>query len=159
MPAKCAGEVLRMMVDVFNTGSSDGVEVIVDGDYLDHQGLDGQPIRGPSGFEAVVAAARSGYDTLAVTVEDLIESEDHAAARLRWREPGRLARATSARRSSGFAFDEKRLSSTGVDVPRAGSLDQPEYSPGVPLIRRHKRRGRGRRVAPGYPPILCPGRS
>jgi hypothetical protein len=85
MPPTSAGEVLRMMVDVFNTGSLDSVERIVDADYLDHQGLAGQPIRGPSGFKTVVAAARSGYDTLAVTVEDLIEAKDHAAARLRWR--------------------------------------------------------------------------
>jgi hypothetical protein len=85
MPTKSAGEVLRMMVDVFNTGNIDGVETIVDGDYLDHQGLAGEPIRGQSGFKTVVAAARSGYHTLVVTVEDLIESEDQAAARLRWR--------------------------------------------------------------------------
>jgi predicted nucleotidyltransferase len=85
MPPRSAGEVLRMMVDAFNTGSSDSVEMIVDGDYVDHQGLAGQSIRGPSGFKAVVVAARSGYRTLDVTVEELIESEDHAAARLRWR--------------------------------------------------------------------------
>jgi hypothetical protein len=84
MPAKSAGDLLRMMVDAFNTGSLDGVEMIVDGDYLDHQGLDGQPMRGPSGFKTVVAAARSGFHTLEVIVDDLIERDDRAAARLRW---------------------------------------------------------------------------
>jgi hypothetical protein len=86
---KTPGEILRMMVDVFNTGRFDGVETIVDRDYLDHQGLRGQPLRGPSGFKSVVSAARSGFDSLDVIVEDLIESENVAVARLRWRGAGR----------------------------------------------------------------------
>ena len=74
-----------MMVDVFTTGRFEGVEMIVDGGYLDHQGLGGQPLRGPSGFETVVSAARGGFESLEVIVEDLVESEDQAVARLRWK--------------------------------------------------------------------------
>ena len=85
MTPKSPGEVLRMMVDVFKTGRFDDVEMIVDSGYLDHQGLGGQPLRGPSGFKSVVSAARSGFDSLDVIVEDLIESEDQAVARLRWK--------------------------------------------------------------------------
>jgi hypothetical protein len=85
MTPKSPGEVLRMMVDVFNTGRFDSVDRIVDRGYLDHQGLGGQPLRGPSGFKTVVSAARSGFDSLDVIVEDLIESEDQAVARLRWK--------------------------------------------------------------------------
>jgi hypothetical protein len=58
-----------MMVDVFKTGRFDDVEMIVDGGYLDHQELGGQPLRGPSGFKSVVPAARSGFDSLDVIVE------------------------------------------------------------------------------------------
>lgn len=39
---------------------------------------------GPSGFTTVVTAARGGCEALDVTVEDLVESGDRAAARLRW---------------------------------------------------------------------------
>jgi hypothetical protein len=85
MTPKSAGEVLRAMVDVFNTGRLDSVEMIVDGGYHDHQGLGGQPLRGPSGFKSVVSAARSGFDSLDVIVEALIESDDQAVARLRWK--------------------------------------------------------------------------
>ena len=74
-----------MMVDVFNSGRFDGVETIVDGGYVDYQGLGGQPLLGPSGFKSVVSAARSGFDSLNVFVEDLIETEDQAVARLRWK--------------------------------------------------------------------------
>ena len=74
-----------MMVDVFKTGRFDDVEMIVDSGYLDHQGLGGQPLLGPSGFKSVVSAARSGFDSLNVIVEDLIETEDQAVARLRWK--------------------------------------------------------------------------
>jgi hypothetical protein len=83
------GDVLRMMVDVFNTGRVERVEMIVDPGYLDHQGLGGQPLWGPSGFKTVVSAARSSFDSLDVIVENLIESEDQAVARLRWREAGK----------------------------------------------------------------------
>jgi hypothetical protein len=85
MTPKSPGEVLRMMVDVFNSGRFDGVETIVDGGYVDYQGLGGQPLLGPSGFKSVVSAARSGFDSLNVIVEDLIETEDQAVARLRWK--------------------------------------------------------------------------
>jgi hypothetical protein len=37
----------------------------------------------------VVSAARSGFDSLDVNVEDLIESEDEAVARLRWKGVGK----------------------------------------------------------------------
>jgi SnoaL-like polyketide cyclase len=92
-------------VDVFNTGRSDSVEMIVDRGYLDHQGLGGQPPRGPSGFQAVVSAPRSGFDSLDVVVGDLIESEDRAAARLRWMG----ARKSGESDERGFVFEAKRF--------------------------------------------------
>lgn len=72
------------MVAMFSSGDVSEVETHVHADYFDHQGLGGQPIRGPSGFATVVAAARSDYEHLEVTVEDLITGADRAAARLRW---------------------------------------------------------------------------
>lgn len=70
---------------MFNTGDLGRVEATVHPDYLDHQGLGGEPIHGTGGFATVVMTARSGYEALEVTVEDLIEEADRAAARLRWR--------------------------------------------------------------------------
>lgn len=75
---------MRAMVQAFDTGDTSSVELYVDPDYLDHQGLGGHRIRGVAGFVAVVAAARTGFSRLNVTVEDLISGPDRAAARLRW---------------------------------------------------------------------------
>jgi hypothetical protein len=72
------------MVGVFSTGEVSGVGAFIDDGYLDHQGLQGQPLHGPEGFVRVVQAARRGYRLLRVTVEDLVEEENWAAARLRW---------------------------------------------------------------------------
>jgi ketosteroid isomerase-like protein len=72
------------MVEVFDTGAVDRVSEFVHVDYLDHQGLGGEPIRGAAGFSLVVRTARSGYEALRVTIEDLIEEGDRVAARLRW---------------------------------------------------------------------------
>ncbi len=59
------------MVAMFSSGDLSEIEAVVHRDYLDHQGLAGQPVRGPSGLATVVTAARSGYEHLQVTVEDL----------------------------------------------------------------------------------------
>lgn len=82
---------------MFSTGDLSDLRETVHPDYLDHQGLRGEPIHGPSGFAAVVAAARTGFTTLDVTVEDLIAGGDRAAARLQWsgvRPDGQVRRQT-----------------------------------------------------------------
>ncbi len=73
-------EVITAMVSMFATGDVARVAEVVDTSYVDHQGK----IRGPGGFEEVVAAARSVYEALEVVVDDLIEGDDRVAVRLRW---------------------------------------------------------------------------
>ncbi len=79
-----AAAVLKAMVAMLSTGDLSDLEATVHHGYLDHQGLGGMPVYGPSGFAAVVAAARRGYERLEVVVEDLFEEPDRVAARLRW---------------------------------------------------------------------------
>lgn len=80
-----SGEILQRMVAMFDSGDLSALEATVHPDYVDHQGLDGEPMRGRAGFAEVVTTARAAYEDFAVTVEDLIEGADRAAARLRWR--------------------------------------------------------------------------
>lgn len=85
------------MVAMFSTGDLSDLRETVHPDYLDHQGLHSEPVRGPAGFAAVVAAARTGFTTLDVTVADLIAGGDRAAARLQWsgsRPDGQVSRQT-----------------------------------------------------------------
>jgi len=78
-------EVMEAMVAAFATGALDAVADLVHPDYHDHQGLDGQhPIRGIDGFAHVVRTARAAYAELSVTIADLVEGRDRAAARLVW---------------------------------------------------------------------------
>lgn len=72
------------MVTMFSSGDVSAVQAVVHPDYFDHQGLGGEPVHGPLGFATVVAAARSSYARLEVTLEDLIGAGDRAAARLQW---------------------------------------------------------------------------
>lgn len=69
---------------MFSTGDLSDLEETVHPAHLDHQGLRGEPVRGPAGFASVGAAARAGFTNLDVTVEDLITNPDRAAARLQW---------------------------------------------------------------------------
>lgn len=85
------------MVVMFSAGDLSAIEETVHPDYLDHQGLHGEPIRGRAGFASFVAAARAGFACLEVTVEDLITGEDRAPARLQWsgfRAEGNVSRQT-----------------------------------------------------------------
>lgn len=83
--SRSPGDVLRRMVEVFNSGDVGGVGDLVHDDYVDHQGLGHGPLHGPSGLVEVVEAARLAYGHLSVTVEDVIASNDRTAGRLRWR--------------------------------------------------------------------------
>lgn len=80
-----ATDVMRAMVAMFNSGDLSELDATVGANYLDHQGLGEGPMFGPAGFSAVVEAARGSYETLDVTIEDLIADTDRVAARLRWR--------------------------------------------------------------------------
>jgi hypothetical protein len=47
-------EVLRAMVEAFNTGDLGGVDDYIDPGYLDHQGLGSGPMNGRGGSRAIV---------------------------------------------------------------------------------------------------------
>jgi predicted SnoaL-like aldol condensation-catalyzing enzyme len=79
-----ATTALRRMIAAFNTGDISVIDEFVADAYIDHQGLRGVEIRGLDGFSRVVAAARSGYESVRVVVEDLFGEGDRAVARLRW---------------------------------------------------------------------------
>jgi hypothetical protein len=82
---RTAGEVLREMVEMFASGDASDATAIVAVDYLDHQGLEGEPVRGVDGFALVVRTNRAGYEHQEVSIEDLFGTGDRAVARIRWR--------------------------------------------------------------------------
>lgn len=78
-----AEALTRKIVEIFDTGAFDLIPTLIAPEYVDHQGLGGQEVRGPDGFREVVEAARRD-EGLQVTVEDLVADEETAAVRLRW---------------------------------------------------------------------------
>jgi predicted ester cyclase len=101
---------MKAMVDMFTTGDLSELNATVDGSYVDHQGLGGEPERGADGFARVVEAARSGYQDLVVTIEDLITAPDRAVARLRWR---------GTRRSSGQEDERETIEIVRIERAKA----------------------------------------
>ena len=77
-----AEALTRKIVEIFDNGAFDLIPSVIAPEYVDHQGLGEQEIRGPDGFREVVEAARR--DEVHVTVEDLVADEEKAAVRLRW---------------------------------------------------------------------------
>jgi SnoaL-like domain len=78
-----AEALTRKIVEIFDIGAFDLIPSVIAPEYVDHQGLGEQEIRGPDGFRAVVEAVRR-YEGAHVTVEDLVADEERAAVRLRW---------------------------------------------------------------------------
>jgi hypothetical protein len=78
-----AEALTRKIVEIFDIGAFDLIPSVIAPEYVDHQGLGEQEIRGPDGFRAVVEAVRRD-EGVHVTVEDLVADEERAAVRLRW---------------------------------------------------------------------------
>lgn len=72
------------MVEMFSTGDVSSAGEVVAGDYIDHQGLDGDELSGVDGFVRVVKAAREDYSTLSVEVVDLKIVQETVRGRLHW---------------------------------------------------------------------------
>jgi SnoaL-like polyketide cyclase len=77
-----AEALTRKIVEIFDNGAFDLIPSVIAPEYVDHQGLGEQEIRGPDGFRRVVEAARD--EGVHVTVEDLVADEEKAAVRLLW---------------------------------------------------------------------------
>lgn len=78
-----AEALTRKIVEIFDTGAFALIPSVIAPEYVDHQGLGEQEIRGPDGFREVVEEARRD-EGVHVTVEDLVADEERAAVRLRW---------------------------------------------------------------------------
>jgi hypothetical protein len=78
-----AKALTRKIVEIFDIGAFDLIPSVIAPEYVDHQGLGEQEIRGPDGFREVVEAVHRD-DGVHVTVEDLVADEEKAAVRLRW---------------------------------------------------------------------------
>ena len=78
-----AEALTRKIVEIFDNGAFDLIPSVIAHEYVDHQGLGEQEIRGPDGFREVVEAARRD-EGVHVTVEDLVADDERAAVRLRW---------------------------------------------------------------------------
>lgn len=76
--------VLRKLVRAFETGDPSEAVAVIDGAYVDHQGLGAGPLYGIEGFRRVVAAARAAWPTLRASIGELIALEDRTVARLHW---------------------------------------------------------------------------
>ena len=76
-------DLVERITKMFSTGDTSTAAAVFAPNYLDHQGL-AEPVKGPDGFEGVVAAARRSYDELAVRMVDSVAEDDKIAVRLRW---------------------------------------------------------------------------
>jgi hypothetical protein len=72
------------MVRAFCTGDTSTVREFVSFEYVDHQGLGGEPVHGAEGFAHVVTVARSGYRSLEVSVVSAETTATTVEGRLAW---------------------------------------------------------------------------
>ncbi len=94
---------------MFASGDPSDAAAIVAADYLDHQGLDGEPVRGVDGFVLVVRTNCAAHEHQQVSIEDVFGTSDRAVARIRWR----------GRRLDGVEVDRETIDIVRVAEGRA----------------------------------------
>ena len=104
-----AGAVLREMVAMFASGDPAHAAAVVAPDYLDHQGLEGEPVRGVDGFALVVRTNHAAHEHQEISIQDLFATDDRAVARIRWR----------GRRLDGVEVDRETIDIVRVADGRA----------------------------------------
>ena len=75
-------ELMRRMVEVFNTGDTSVVELVVSPNYVDHQGIGGAEVFGADGFANVVTLARQAHPQFRVEIRELNTEGDKVTVRL-----------------------------------------------------------------------------
>ena len=81
-------ELMRRMVEVFNTGDTSAVELVVSPNYVDHQGIGGAEVFGADGFANVVTLARQAHPQFRVEIQELNTEGDKVTVRLVRSQPG-----------------------------------------------------------------------
>jgi len=76
--------LLRKIIEIFNTGDLSEVDSLFFSDYTDYQKPHYLTINGPEEFKQIVLSARKSLCNLQVTIEDVIVQGDKIAARLHW---------------------------------------------------------------------------
>ena len=77
--------LLQNIIRVFESRDATDIDALIDGNYVDHQGLGGTELTGVEGFRQVVAASRAAMPNLKVIIENSVIKGDCIVARLRWR--------------------------------------------------------------------------
>ena len=63
------------------------LELFIGPNYIDHQGLEGEELLGPTGFAQVVTIARLFHPDFRVIIDHISEDSNTVTAQLTWFEP------------------------------------------------------------------------
>ena len=91
------GELMRRMVDFFNTGDVSGVALVLSPEYLDHQGVGSGELVGPDEFASMVRLSREQHPQLSVEIAEMHIAGDVVVAKLNWSEPSATGHRTYRR--------------------------------------------------------------
>ena len=102
----------RWFEEVWNQRDDSAISQLFAEDGIAHGlGANGEDLIGPAGFLPFRAAFLAGFADLRIVIEDLIEEDDHVAAR--WRATGTLTG-----HGMGFAPTGKPMTITGMSICR-----------------------------------------
>jgi predicted ester cyclase len=106
-----AALVRRAVTTIWNQGDLATADLLFAADYVNHNGLIPDLVRGPEAIKVSVALYRIAFPELHITVDQLIADEDTVT--LRW-----SAHRTAVAKSGGRDQREPRQSFTGMMVLR-----------------------------------------
>jgi steroid delta-isomerase-like uncharacterized protein len=73
--------LMRRFVEFINTGSEELAQELISPEAVFHIPGNPEPMRGPTGYLAVIGMMRSGFPDIQWTLEEMIAEDDRVAAR------------------------------------------------------------------------------
>ncbi len=101
----------RVVEEVFTRGNLDGLDEIVDPNFVNHDPASPEEVRGPEGLKQFVQLYRSAFPDLEVTIEDQVAEGDEVASR--W-----SARGTHQGELFGIPPTGRETRVTGITIDR-----------------------------------------
>ncbi len=103
--------VRRAFEEIWNQGNLDAVGEFCADDYVLHDPMVPEEVRGPEGFRSYVATFRNAFPDLEFTIEDELAEGDRVATRY-------SARGTHRGELMGVAPSGNRIAVTGIVISR-----------------------------------------
>ena len=100
---------VEVVLNSFSTGNVDGLDTLVDANYVEHSPPPGVEVKGLEGFKNMIKMNHEGFPDAKVTIMDYLESGDMAVVHFNWK-------GTNTGTMMGKPATNKAIDVNGIDL-------------------------------------------